>query len=82
MSSFNITCGTDEKSIHFSTENLNERDYLTDLSTDAKIILKLILVKYDVDWIHVAEDVVHFCSFVNAAIMLWVPDKVKNFLTS
>jgi hypothetical protein len=40
----------------FNLENLKGTDHLEDLVAVGRIILKLILKKYGLDWIHLAQD--------------------------
>jgi hypothetical protein len=52
--------------------NLKERDSLEVLGVDERIILKRIL-KNQVDWTHLAEDMDKWQAFVNAVMNLRVP---------
>jgi hypothetical protein len=50
------THGENEKMHTTYSENLNERHYFRNLSVHRRKILKWILQKQGVDWIHTAED--------------------------
>ena len=52
-------------------ENLDEGDHLEDTRVNGEIILKWIFVKWDEDWIDVAQDTDRW--LVNAVMKLRVP---------
>jgi len=60
--------------IEFWWGNLRERDHLEDLSTDGRIILKLIFKRWDwgMDWIVLTQDRVRWRVLVNAGMNLLV----------
>jgi hypothetical protein len=65
-------------------ENLKKGDYLEDLGVDGRIILKDLneTESEGVDCMHLAQDSDQWLALVNTVMNLWVPQKVRNFLTS
>ena len=76
--------GRGEKYTGFGGENLKERGHLEETGVDGRIILKLILRKWDgdVDRIDPTQDRGRWRALVNAVLNLRIPQNVWNFFTS
>jgi hypothetical protein len=73
----------DQKCIqHFGQRKLKGRDHLGDQDIDGRIILKLILDNWIVDWILLAQESDQWQAVVNTAMNLRVPYREWNLLTS
>ena len=51
-------------------------------SIDRRVIIKWILMKWDVDWIELAQDRVLWLAFVNTVMSFRVSYKARNLQTS